>query len=135
LPSEENSSHKYTTIRIPKELLDEVDQIIRLRKRGYRNKSEFIIEALRKRVDELTLIPTSNLPVLEHFNIDEQGVRILDRTLSSKTSQGRIIDVYFKPGNVWCDYCQSNNCRHAEFALSLPAVQDILSKKGWNIKT
>jgi len=74
------------------------------------------------------------LPPLEHFNIDEQGVRILDRTLASKTSRGRIIDVYFKPDNVWCDYCQSSNCQHVKFALDLPAVQEILNKKGWTIK-
>ena len=74
------------------------------------------------------------LPPLEHFNVDEEGIRILDRTLATKTASGRIIDVYFKPDSVWCDYCQSSSCQHTKFALELPAVQEILSKKGWTIK-
>jgi hypothetical protein len=70
-------------------------------------------------------------PPLEHFNISEDGVRILDRTLADKNSRGRIIDVYFKPDRVWCEYCQSPACQHVKFALDLPEVQEILRKKGW----
>jgi len=72
-------------------------------------------------------------PALEHFNISENGVRILDRTISTKTSRGRIIDVHFKPDKAWCEYCQSSSCQHVQFALSLPEVQEILRKKGWKI--
>ena len=114
-----------------------IDQIINRGIRGYKSRSEFIKEAIRKRFEELNLAqPTSKLvPPLEHFNVNEEGARILDRTLAVKTTTGRIIDIYFKPGNVWCDYCQSSSCRHIEFALDLPAVQEILNKKGWTIKT
>ncbi len=135
MSSEETNSDEYTTVRLPKEIMDEIDQIIRRGTRGYKSRAEFIKEAIRKRFDELnTAQPTPRLPALEHFNVNEEGVRILDRTLSSKTSTGRIIDVYFKPDNVWCDYCQSKSCRHIEFALELPAVQEILNKKGWTLK-
>jgi Arc/MetJ-type ribon-helix-helix transcriptional regulator len=133
--SDESNSDEYTTVRLPKELMEEIDQIIRRGIRGYKSRAEFIKEAIRKRFEELKtsqLMP--QLPPLEHFNLSEQGVRILDRTLASKTSKGRIIDVYFKPDNVWCDYCQSSSCQHVKFALDLPAVQEILDKKGWTIK-
>jgi Arc/MetJ-type ribon-helix-helix transcriptional regulator len=133
--SNESNSDEYTTVRLPKELMEEIDQIIRRGIRGYKSRAEFIKEAIRKRFEELKtsqLMPA--LPPLEHFNLSEQGVRILDRTLASKTSRGRIIDVYFKPDNVWCDYCQSSSCQHVKFALDLPAVQEILDKKGWTIK-
>jgi len=133
--SDESNSDQYTTVRLPKELMEEIDQIIRRGIRGYKSRAEFIKEAIRKRFEELKtaqLMP--ELPPLEHFNVSEQGVRILDRTLASKTSKGRIIDVYFKPDNVWCDYCQSSSCQHVKFALDLPAVQEILDKKGWTIK-
>jgi Arc/MetJ-type ribon-helix-helix transcriptional regulator len=131
----ETNQDDYTTVRLPKEIMDEIDEIIKRGTRGYKSRAEFIKEAVRKRFDELqTQQPLSRLPPLEHFNIDELGVRILDRTLASKTSSGRIIDVYFKPDIVWCDYCQSSSCRHTKFALELPEVQDILDKKGWNIK-
>ena len=129
---EETNSGEYTTVRLPNEIMEEIDQIIKRRTRGYKSRAEFIKEAIRKRFDELKNLP--ELPTLEHFNIDEVGVRILDRTMISKTSNGRIIDVYFKPDNVWCDYCQSSNCQHTKFALDLTAVKDILNKKGWTIK-
>ncbi len=137
MPSDESNSNsdEYTTVRLPKEIMDEIDQIIKRGIRGYKSRAEFIKEAIRKRFEELnTAQPMSKLPSLEHFNVSEEGVRILDRTLASKTSTGRIIDVYFKPDTVWCDYCQSSNCQHTKFALDLPAVQEILNKKGWTIK-
>jgi Arc/MetJ-type ribon-helix-helix transcriptional regulator len=129
------SSDEYTTVRLPKELMEEIDEIIRHGVRGYKSRAEFIKEAIRKRFEEVkTLKPTTEAPPLEHFNLDEHGVRVLDRSLATKTSRGRIIDVYFKPDNVWCDYCQSSNCQHVKFALNLPQVQNILNKKGWKIK-
>ena len=129
------SSNEYTTVRLPKELMEEIDEIIRHGVRGYKSRAEFIKEAVRKRFEELkTAQPMPVLPPLEHFNLSELGVRILDRTLASKTSRGRIVDVYFKPDNVWCDYCQSSICQHVKFALNLPEVQKILNKKGWTIK-
>jgi hypothetical protein len=72
-------------------------------------------------------------PPLEHFNIWEEGVRILDRTLGDTTSRGLIVDVYFKPDKAWCEYCESSKCQHVKFALSLPEVQKILRTKGWKI--
>ncbi len=135
MSSEENSTDDYTTVRLPKELMEEIDQIIKRGTRGYKSRSEFIKEAIRKRFEELQAAqPPPTQPPLEHFNVDEEGVRILDRTLATKTTNGRIIDVYFKPESVWCDYCQSSSCRHIRFAEDLPAVQEILNKKGWTIK-
>jgi len=129
------STDEYTTVRLPKELMDEIDEIIKHRVRGYKSRAEFIKEAIRKRFEELkTITPMPQMPPLEHFNISENGVRILDRTLANKTSRGRIIDVYFKPDKVLCEYCESTSCRHVKFALSLPEVQKILRKKGWKIK-
>ena len=72
-------------------------------------------------------------PPLEHFNISEHGVRILDRTLGDATSRGRIIDVQFTPDKAWCEYCESAGCQHVKFALGIPGVQKILHEKGWKI--
>jgi len=69
---------------------------------------------------------------MEHFNLDANGVKILDRSLATRNSpSGRIIDVTFKPESVQCNFCQSNDCAHVKFALSLPAVNELLKKKGW----
>jgi Arc/MetJ-type ribon-helix-helix transcriptional regulator len=126
---------EYTTVRLPRELMEEIDQIIKQGVRGYKSRAEFIKEAIRRRFEELkTAQSMPELPPLEHFNLNELGVRILDRTLASEKSRGRIVDVYFKPDNVWCDNCQSRSCPHVKFALNLPEVQEILNKKGWTVK-
>lgn len=58
-------------------------------------------------------------PSSEHFNISEHGVRVLDRTVGNGTSRIRIIDVYFKPEKVLCEYCDSNSCRYVQFASGI----------------
>ena len=133
------STDEYTTVRLPKELMDEVDQIIKRGVKGYKSRAELIKEAIRDKLRTFPLIveepPAQQaLPPIEHFNVDENGVRLLDRTLANGESRGRIIDVYFKPDKVLCEYCDSTDCRHVKFALNIPKVQKILSKKGWKIE-
>ena len=65
--------------------------------------------------------------LMEHFNLNEDGVRILDHNLHW------IVDVHFKPHKAYCSYCESESCNHVNFALGLPEVQKILKKKGWKI--
>ena len=44
----------YTTVQIPNALLREVEKVITEYKNlGYRNRSEFIIEATRRRIEEI----------------------------------------------------------------------------------
>ena len=123
----------HVTVKIPKDLTDEMDKLIGAL--GFRSRGEIAKEAIRQLLNHYKeSLASPELPKLEHFNIDEQGVRILDRTLANEHSRGRIIDVYFKPDNVLCEYCQSSSCKHVEFALSLPVVRDILREKGWKIR-
>lgn len=51
--TDEPNSDNYTTVRLPKELMLEIDDIIRRRVRGYKSRSEFIKEAIRRRLDEV----------------------------------------------------------------------------------
>jgi len=128
------SEDEYTTVRLPKELMEVIDSIIKSGVGSYKSRAEFIKEALRRRFEELKILAaTPELPQLEHFNISEHGVRVLDRSLANGTSKGRIIDVYFKPDKVLCEYCRSGNCKHVEFALNIPKVRKILIEKGWEI--
>lgn len=64
-------------------------------------------------------------PRLKHFNLNQDGVLILDPELDS------LIQVYFKPDSIRCGYCDLRNCKHTQFALSLPEAQKLLQKKGW----
>lgn len=115
----------YVTLKIPKELADEIDSLIG--KKGFRSRAEVTKEALRH-----FLLDYPRHPTLEHFNLDEQGIRILDHSLATSNSpKGRIIDVYFKPDKALCAYCESTDCHHVEFALGLPEVKEMFRKKGW----
>jgi hypothetical protein len=127
---------KYRSISMQRELVDKVEDYVKSHpETGYKSLADFITDAVRKRFEELkTLTPAPEPPTLEHFNLDEYGVRILDRSLTNQTSKGKIIDVYFRPEGVLCDWCRTNSCRHVQFALSLPGVQKILIQKGWEIK-
>jgi len=99
-----------------------------------KNLADFVTDAVREKCSELKILGATSEPSpLEHFNVSEQGVRILDRTITNGSSRGRIIDVYFKPDKVLCEYCGTEDCRHVDFALNIPKVRRILNEKGWPI--
>lgn len=126
---------KYRGVSLQRELVNLIEEYIRAHpEMGYKSLADFVTDAVREKCSELKiLVATSKLPPLEHFNISENGVRILDRTLGNGVSKGRIIDVYFKPDKVQCEYCGSDDCKHVEFALNIPKVRKILIQKGWEI--
>jgi metal-responsive CopG/Arc/MetJ family transcriptional regulator len=47
----EKRKRNYTTVSIPLALMKRIDQL--LEKEGYRNRSDFILESIRRRLDEL----------------------------------------------------------------------------------
>jgi hypothetical protein len=127
---------KYRGISLQRELVDTIENYVKTHpEMGYKSLADFVTDAVREKCENIGIFtPESALPPLEHFNISEDGVRVLDRTLGNGTAKGRIIDVYFKPEKVLCEYCDSSSCRHVEFALGIPAVQKIMQEKGWRIK-
>ena len=56
---------EYTTVKIPKELATEIDELIEILKLGYRSRSEFAVDVIRNSVvsyrTELNLSPTQKL--------------------------------------------------------------------------
>jgi hypothetical protein len=127
---------KYRGVSLQRELINKIEQYIKThRETGYKSLADFVTDAVREKCIELKILTlTPEPPTLEHFNLSEDGVRVLDRSLANEHSRGRIIDVYFKPENAWCEFCESTSCKHVEFALSLPEVQKILREKGWKIR-
>ncbi|MEM2107863.1 MAG: ribbon-helix-helix domain-containing protein [Candidatus Bathyarchaeia archaeon] len=126
---------KYRGVSLQRELVDLIEEYIRAHpEMGYKSLADFVTDAVREKCAELRILASAaELPQLEHFNVSENGVRILDRTIGNGVSKGRIIDVYFKPDKILCEYCQTDNCRHVEFALNIPKVRKILTEKGWPI--
>jgi len=126
---------KYRGVSLQRELINLIEEYIKTHpEMGYKSLADFVTDAVREKCSELKILTSAaELPPVEHFNISENGVRILDRTIKNGASNGRIIDVYFKPDGVWCEYCGTDNCRHVEFALNIPKVRKILIEKDWPI--
>jgi hypothetical protein len=132
---------KYRGMSFPRELVDKIEEYVKTHPdMGYKSLSDFFTDSIREKCDQLKILtpapelPTQALPPMDRFNITEDGVRLIDRTLANGVSKGRIIDIYFKPDMVWCEYCESTDCQHVKFALSIPEVQKILREKGWKIE-
>lgn len=119
----------YTTIRIPKELSEEVDALVG--KKGFRSKAEVVKEAIRRLLNHYHESEVA-LPRFEKINSDENGVKVLDR----HGEIHRIADIYFKRNGIWCEACQKDACEHIDFALSQSDVQETIRKRrkeGWNL--
>ena len=55
-----NNNGDYVTIKIPKELADQIDQIIQSGKLGYRSRAELVTESTRRRIEQLRSNNTMN---------------------------------------------------------------------------
>ena len=66
----------------------------------------------------------------EHFNTFENYATIKD-----KKEPNRLFDVYPKnDGKLWCENCDSIECEHVKYALTVPKVVESLRKKGWKYR-
>ncbi|GAG87046.1 unnamed protein product [marine sediment metagenome] len=62
----------YTTIKIPNGMVENIDKIINDKKFGYKSRSEFVKEALRKHIKDLTAQTVQNLvSILKQRNNNE----------------------------------------------------------------
>lgn len=66
-------------------------------------------------------------PRFEHINMYEDHVKILDRELEKS---GRIVSVYFRKDGPFCDYDQTRECIHVDYAWGVPEVAKVLRSKG-----
>jgi hypothetical protein len=130
--------NKYRGISLQRDLVSSIEEYINAHpEMGYKSLADFATDAIREKCERLGIfMPKPALPILEHFNLSESGVRVLDRALANRSTSGKIVDIYFRPAGIWCDYCGSDSCRHIDFALSVPSIQEIVVKKrreGWNL--
>ena len=132
MPRPKEQERDYTTVSLPWSLINRIDDYVKRNNAIYKSRVDFTLSAIRKLLDEFGMLTPK--PVLEHFNLDEDGIRILDHSLATSNSpKGRILDIYFRNKKALCEYCDSSSCRHVNFALALPKVQEIFKKKGWEL--
>ena len=58
------SKTQYVTVRIPKQLADEIDEVLRAKTHGYRSRAEVVNESVRLRLETLTLNNTMKSSIL-----------------------------------------------------------------------
>ena len=63
----------------------------------------------------------------EHFNTFENYATIKDKKFPNS-----LFDIYPKEeGTLWCENCDSTECDHVKYALTVPEIIEPLRKKGW----
>jgi len=65
-----------------------------------------------------------------HYNLDPNGVKIINRTTKEKTQ------IYFKPEGIQCEACESADCEHVRFALTVDVIKAVIREKkreGWKL--
>jgi hypothetical protein len=134
---------EYSKISLKKEFMNKIEQFIReYPEHGYRSLAQFIEDAVRRRADELRI--SEFTPRLRDLNTYEDHVTIMDKKLGWDDKEGkrqpRIIDIYIRPVgekgyDFWCEYCDSNECEHVYYVLSIPHITtEPLRRKGWTYK-
>ena len=117
----------YRGVSLKKELVEQIEQFVKENPQ-YKSTADFLHEAARLRIEEAKKAKVS--PRFEHFNINDSGVRITDRKI------GMIAEIYFKPQGIFCDLDKNSSCEHIDFALTVPAIQQIIKKRikeGWKL--
>lgn len=64
----------------------------------------------------------------KHVNTRESHITIFDRQIH------RYLDIYPKePEQLWCEFDDSTDCLHVQYAFTIPEARDGLKKKGWKL--
>lgn len=113
-------------VSLNRNLVSEIEKFIQ-NYPEYKSIADFVHEATRVRMEE---VRKGKPPRFEKINNDENGVKILDRTL------GDDVQVFIKPTGIVCGYDKSDDCDHVRYALSFPEVRQLIKKhrkEGWRL--
>jgi len=121
---------KYRGITLQRELVNVIEQYVKSHpEMGYKSLADFVTDAIREKCEHLKiLVPKPEQPPLEHFNVNQDHVTVMDHRARM------LADVYFRNNHVFCELCKAENCEHVKYALNIPKVQQLLRKKGWIIE-
>jgi hypothetical protein len=112
---------KWKSVSLPAEVIDEIKAILKKNPElGYNSVAEFVMDSIRKNPNYLER--------MEHYNVYGDHVTIYD------SYKKNLADIYFHDNGPYCDLCETKNCEHIDFALTLPKVINLLTDRGWVIK-
>lgn len=110
----------WVTIKIPRELAEQIDKIIEDQSLGYTKKAQFTSEAIRKLLQEY-------YPRFEHVNFEQNCIRLID---NEKPKGSPFIEIRLNGGKLYCDTCEKNTCEHISAAWNDEEIKEKLLKKG-----
>lgn len=122
----EKNKVRWNKVNITQEMLDLIDKYLKsemAKQRGLTSRSDVAIEAIRRFLEREGMYAPK--PRFEHLNTFEDHAKIWDNRLN------RVASVYFKVDKVLCDICESDECVHLGFALSIPEVVNALERQGY----
>ena len=114
----------WSTVQIPKELLDEVEKFLKTKeakKKGITSKSQFITRAIDSVLDELSQ------KRFEHINFEDNCIRLID---NHKPQGTPFVEIRLKGKDLRCDTCQKTECIHISAVWQNQDIADKLLIKG-----
>jgi hypothetical protein len=124
LSTDATAEEETTTIELPRSLVDEIEQIMRLkfeRRPVSVSTSRYVSELLRYAIEKEQASQLFSQS-LEEYSIEKDRIYIKDN------ERNVVAELSFKDlGDLYCNYDASKNCVHIGFALSIPAVQRIVA--------
>lgn len=129
----QKSRPNWDKVNVPKAMTDLVEEYLKTdiaKQRGLKNKSDVATEGIKILLDRDGMYTQRSR--FQHLNMYEDHVKVIDNDI------GRIASIYFKHRKIFCDICETSECIHADFVLTIPEVVKILEEKGFplsNTKT
>ena len=63
-------------------------------------------------------------PMIKKISVDD------DRVILKDNMKDRIVEVAVQNGELYCQFCEENDCVHIGFVFSLPDVYEVLNARG-----
>ena len=110
---------------------DAADRFIRIKKfLGLENDTEAIRSLITWYYNEYEEDLSGPPKTMWHLNLNGQGVLIWDPDIH------KAVQITFTPKGIRCEQDGKENCKHIQFALSKPDIQDVIrarNKEGWDL--
>ena len=117
-------STKWRTVNVKKSLLTNIEKLLdkeKVQKLGITNMSQFIDLALKEKLEELE--KTGFRSIVIEGNI----IEIFDENLGN---DGKLVIVNHDKNKLNCSECNSKDCPHTNYILSIDHISEKLEEKG-----
>ena len=117
----------YRNISIKKELADTVEKFINDNPDfGFRSIAQFLESCARNKLVEMGFLGRHKVVKIEHFNLSETGVKLLDRKLGA---DGKLVTIEFRPEGPYCIFDETNDCVHTKYVMRQADILQVLAEK------